>query len=467
MRILLLNPNRDTKENISIDPVLTRCVGIPAKAPYLWPPIGLASLAGYLIQDFDVEILDAQAEKLSTEKTLNRVDHDIVFINAGTPTIEQDLSIANVIKPLGAKTVMIGTHATYFHRELIKDPGVDFIVRGEPERPGLKLAKAVASGRPLSGVPNLTWKGPAGAAINRNEGPIRNLDEMPFAARDLLPNGRYYDILTRKSPITFSITSRGCPFSCRFCSAGVYGGRTFRARSAGNVIAEMEEIRSQGFRDVTFFDDTFTVDRKRVIDICEGIGGTGISWRCLSRADTLDREVLEAMRESGCYQIQFGVESGDPGMLIKMNKGISLEQTRRAFQWCDELSIETVGFFMLGYPGETQETVERTISFANELSPDFVTFNMFTPIPGSEDFESLKPRAPWGSYNFTTTSFCGIPSDEISSMVAEAYRGYYLRPSYLMRRVSKTGEPLRIARQNLRFWTKRSGVLWRFMSRGR
>jgi anaerobic magnesium-protoporphyrin IX monomethyl ester cyclase len=463
MRILLLNPNHDTKENISIDPVLTRCVGIPAKAPYLWPPIGLACLAAHLRQSFDVEILDAQAEKLSAEQTLDRIDHDIVFINAGTPTIEQDLSIANTIRALGPRTVLIGTHATHFHRELIRNPGVDFIIRGEPEKPGLNLTKAMASGKPLSGVPGLTWKDSGKTIVNRNESPISDLDGMPFAARDLLPNERYYDILTKKSPITFSITSRGCPFSCRFCSAGVYGGRTFRARSAGNVIAEVEEIRNQGFRDVTFFDDTFTIDRKRVVDICEGIRGTGISWRCLSRADTLDRDTLERMRESGCYQIQFGVESGDTGILSRMNKGISPEQTRKAFSWCDELGIETVGFFILGYPGETQETAERTMSFARELSPDFVTFNMFTPIPGSEDFKSLKPHAPWESYNFTTTSFCSIPSDEISSMVGRAYRNYYMRPSYLLRRVSKTRDPLRIARQNLSFWTKRSGVLWRFI----
>jgi anaerobic magnesium-protoporphyrin IX monomethyl ester cyclase len=463
MRILLLNPNHSTRENLSVDPVLTRCVGIPAKAPYLWPPIGLACLAGHLRQRFDVELLDAQAEGLSREQVLERIDHDLVFVNAGTPTIGQDLSLTRDIKNMGPRTALIGTHATYFHRDLIKSPGVDFIVCGEPEKPSLNLAISLDSGRPPSQVRGLAWKRSGRPVKNPSDSPLQNLDELPFAARDLLPSQKYYDILTKKSPIAFAITSRGCPFSCRFCSAGFYGGKAFRARSAGNVLAEVREMQEQGFRDISFFDDTFTIDRRRVLDICQGLGELGLPWRCLSRTDTVDMEMLRQMRESGCYQIFFGVESGDQNMLDMMCKGASPEQTRQAFSWCDELGIETVGSFVLGYPGETHESIKRTISFARELRPDFVSFNLFTPIPGSEIFEELKRQDEWEQYNFITTSFCDIPSEEMVKAIGEAYRGYYMKPSYLIRRMRKTGEPLRIAKQNISFWTKRSGVLWRFI----
>jgi len=464
MKILLLNPNHNTKENISIDPILTRCVGIPAKAPYLWPPIGLAYLAAYLRQGFDAEIIDAQAESLSTGQTLRKINHDLVFVNAGTPTIEQDISITKEIKKLGAKTVLIGTHATHFHKELIKNSGIDFIIRGEPERPSINLIGALNSNKSLSRVAGLTWKiKPNESIINRDDSPIEDLNKIPIAARDLLPNNRYYDILTKKSPTAFVISSRGCPFSCRFCSAKVYSGRTFRARSAENTLKEIDDIIDKGFNDITFFDDTFTINKRRVLDICRGLKERNIPWRCLSRTDTVDRETLKKMKDSGCYQIQFGVESGDSKILKKMNKGTSLEQTKKIFSWCDDLGIETVGFFILGYPGESIKSIERTISFAHEIKPDFVTFNLFTPIPGSEDFKKMETKIEWKTHNFTTTSFCSIPSDEISSIVGKAYRNYYIRPSYLLRRISKTKEPLRIIKQNLKFWIKRKGVLWRFM----
>lgn len=458
-----MNPNHSTKENLVIDPIMTRCVGQPVKAPYMFPPIGLAYLAGHIRQRFDVELLDAQAEGLSREQVLKRIDHDLVFVNAGTPTIEHDLSITKDIRGLGPSTALIGTHATHFHKDLINSPGVDFIIRGEPERPSMNLAGALDSGSPHSHTRGLTWKRSGRPIVNKDDVPIRNLNEYPFASRDMLPNHKYYDILAKKSFMTLAITSRGCPFSCKFCSAGAYSGRSFRARSAENVLAEVYEMRDQGFRDIFFFDDTFTIDRKRILDICSGLKGIGLPWRCLSRVDTVDREMLGEMRDSGCYQIQFGVESGDPETLNRMGKGTSPEHARRAFAWCDDLGIETVGFFILGYLGETPETIKRTIALAHNLKPDFVSFNLFTPIPGSESFNVLKKKAGWEQYNFTTTSFCSIPSDEISSIAGKAYRDYYLRPSYIFRRISKTREPLRIAIQNLKFWKKRSGVLWRFI----
>lgn len=464
MRILFLNPNRTYEGTLHVDPVLTRCVGIPAKAPYLWPPMGLAYLAGYLRHGgFGVEFLDAQAENLSNDNVLKRINHDIVFLNTGTPTIKQDLSLVNKIKQLGTKTALIGTHATYFHKELINNPGVDFIVRGEPETPSLSLAKALESGTPLSGVRGLTWKRFNRPKMNTNSLPLDDLDKIPFSVRDMMPNEKYYDILAKKSPAVFAITSRGCPFSCRFCSARLYNGRLFRARTSSNVLAEAEEIREQGFRDISFIDDTFTINKNRVLDICQGLKRLDMSWRCLSRVDTVSKDMLTEMRDSGCYQIQFGAESGDPRTLERMHKGASIEQAKKTFELCDRLGIETVGFFMLGYPGETTQSIARTTSFAHELNPDFVTFNVFTPIPGSDEYETLKTHKNWSQYNFTTTSFCDIPSNEMTRIVGEAYRNYYMKPSYIIRRMRKTRQPLRIAKQNFRFWAKRSGVLWRFI----
>ena len=464
MNVLLLNPPKFKKKILSIDPILTRCVGIPSKAPYLWPPIGLAYIAGYVENIANTKILDAQAENLDEKKIAKKCKNfDLIVVNSGTLTINRDLKLCKLIKEKNdSKIALIGTHATYFHSELIKNNFIDFIIRGEPEKILLNLIKNINNPKKVRG---LTWKNNEKIIINRNEQLIENLDNMPFAARHLLPNKKYYDILTKNSPITFMITSRGCPFQCNFCSANIYG-KKYRYRSAENVVKEIKQIIEDGFKDISIFDDTFTINRKRVMKIVENIKDFGISWRCLSRTDTVDKEMLKKMYDSGCYQIQFGVESGDQKILDRMKKGIKVKDVKKVFKWCDEIGIETVAFFILGYPGETKKSIEKTLRLAKELKSDFVTFNLFTPLPGSEIYEILKPKKDWEKFDFTFTSFCDISSKTMRKIIREAYRTYYLRISYVLRRILKTKDPYRIIHQNYLFWTKKSGVLWEFLSKG-
>jgi radical SAM superfamily enzyme YgiQ (UPF0313 family) len=262
------------------------------------------------------------------------------------------------------------------------------------------------------------------------------------------------------------ITSRGCPYRCTFCSAKSFSGAKYRYRSADNVIDEVKEVVGMGFKDVHFFDDTFTIHKQRVLDICHGIESLNISWRCLSRVDTVDREMLKTMYDSGCYQIQFGVESGSQKMLDKMKKNVSVKQAKRVFKWCDEIGIETVAFFVLGYPGETRETISKTLSLVKEIKPDFVTFNLFTPLPGSEIFEKIKTKYEWDKYDLSSASFCDIPTEEMIDIVRNAYREYYVSFGYLKNRLSKMrsiSDKVRILSQNLNFWIKRSGALWNFL----
>ncbi len=464
MNVLLLNPPKFKKRILSTDPILTRCTGIPSKAPYLWPPIGLAYIAGYIGNVAHVKILDAQAEGLNEESIVKKCnDSDLVIVNVGTTTIDRDLELSKIIKQNNdTKIGLIGTHATYFHRELIKNDFIDFIIRGEPERIVYNLIKNFNNPKKVKGI---TWKNNGKTIVSKNEELIQNLDELPFAARHLLPNNKYYDIIAKKFPITQMITSRGCPFNCTFCSANLYNGKKYRYRSAENIIKELEKIVEEGFKDISIFDDTFTTNKKRVIEIANGIKDFEISWRCLSRVDTVDKEMLEKMYDSGCYQILLGVESGDQRILDLMKKGTSVEQARKAFKWCDEIGIETVGFFILGYPGETEKTIKKTIDLANELHPDFVSFNALTPLPGSEIYEILKPQGNWEEFDFSSRSFCDIPSKELQNIIAKGYRNYYLRLSYFFGRIKKTKEPARIAKQNILFWLKRSGVLWEFLKK--
>ncbi|RLI96596.1 MAG: hypothetical protein DRO99_04200 [Candidatus Aenigmatarchaeota archaeon] len=281
------------------------------------------------------------------------------------------------------------------------------------------------------------------------------MDELPLPDRGMLGKG-YYDILSRGKRFSLIITSRGCPFRCRFCSASAYG--RYRERSIGNVKEELESLKNGGFDDILFFDDMFTANKERLKAICSTLRSLGISWRCMSRVDTVDRETLEMMKASGCYQILFGVESGSSSMLKRMRKGITKDSVRRTFRDCEKLGIETVAFFIIGYPGENRVTVEETISFCDELMPDFVTFQRFVSVPGSEAYESIKK----GDLRMT------MSNREADEAVSEAYRRYYIRPRYVLARARRMGgfwDYIRFITQNIRFWVYRRGTLWESLRR--
>lgn len=460
MKILLLDPSYSQRKLLK-DPVLSRCAGVPLKAPYIYPAIGLAYIASALreFSNSDVKILDAQVDEFDIKMTNG---FDMVVINTSTPTINNDIQLSQKIKGLSKmKVVFIGLHSAYFHKELTEF--CDFVVRGEPDIVLVDLVNCLDKGHDIKEVRGITWKDKNKKIhVNKDRKAVENLDSLPFQAIDLLSK-KYFDIITKREPIAFIITSRSCPFQCKFCSAGFYS-KKYRYRSAKHVFEEVKFLVDRGFKDLTFFDDSFTVNRKRIMEICDLIQKErmDLSWRCLSRVDMVDRGMLRKMKDSGCYQIKFGVESGNQRMLNLMKKGTAPRQAKETFRLCDEIGIETVGFFMFGYPGETAESIKNTIRLANEIKPDFTSFNLFTPLPGSEIFDSL-PRKEWNKYDFTSTSFCDIPSDEMVEIIGKAYRDYYIKPSYIWRRIKKTKEPLRIIKQNVRFWMKRSGVLWDFI----
>jgi len=459
-----LNPPALNGKYLLIDPILTRCSGVPAKAPYLWMPIGLAYTAAFAREHTSsrVRALDAQAEGLSETMAVEKASKsNVVFVNTGTSSINRDLRMCSAIKENNSDTkiALIGAHASFFHRELIENSAVDFVIRGEPEKPVAGLLNALEKGG-LEGVRGLTWKENGKIVENKPGGFIGDLDSLPFPARDLFPQEKYYDILIRGEKPVLAISSRGCPFKCRFCASRMNYGEIYRARSPKSVLREVEEMGDFGKNDLLFFDDTFTVDSRRVEKICEGIKKTGLQWRCLSRVDTVNRGVLEKMYNAGCYQIMFGVESGSQRMLGVMNKGHSLKTVEKTFAHCSEIGIETVAHFVIGFPGETPQSIEKTISFAKHIKADFVTFNVFTPLPGSEVFEEFaQPNKAWEEYDLTSSSFCDMPSTEIQRAKSKAYREFYFRPAYLWNRVRKVGFK-RTLDQNLKFWLLRRGVLW-------
>ena len=445
--------------------------GYGARSDVRWPhkrsdkyieyPIYLSYTAAVVEQaGFDVAFIDAIMDELSIEEFATEV-HDLgprlALIETSTPTIKFDLETAAAIKRLSPETwvALLGSHVTYFDQEtLLENPAVDAVIRGEFEYTAADLARALQAGDNLSGVLGLTYRDADGdVRINPDRPLFEPLDQMPFPARHIVKGEGYRAGIYSGGSPTAMISSRGCPYRCTFCLwPGILYGHKFRARSAGNVVDEIEQaVRVFGHDEIYFDDDTFTVDRQRVLDICRLIRERGLEkemeWIAQCRVDTVDREMLEAMKAANCGYILFGVESGSPEMLKRMKKGITLEKVRHAFQLTKEVGIKIQAFFLFGIPGETQQTIRETIEFAKELNASSTQFAIAIPHPGTALYEECKTNGwltseNWAEYT-AESSLIETPwltAKQVEEARVRAYREYYYRPRYIL------GEALKIRR---------------------
>ena len=278
----------------------------------------------------------------------------------------------------------------------------DFVCVGEGEETMLELVQASEKGLDLSKVKGICFRSENGIGISTESvartpprPPTSNLDSILFPARDLFDNAAYQDYFSKRfgRKETSIITTRGCPFDCDFCSRPIFS-RTFRARSAENVVSELEEIARLGYDWVWFSDDCFTLSTKRVLEVCDGmkVRGLDLKWECLSRVDTFNLNIANAMKSAGCRRVFFGIESGDDGVLKEMRKQISVSDVRRAVEAGVKAGLETAGFFIVGYPGENNLTILRTVRLATELPLDYVSFTLPYPIPGTGLYNRVKDR---------------------------------------------------------------------------
>jgi radical SAM superfamily enzyme YgiQ (UPF0313 family) len=328
----------------------------------------------------DLAILDPKPEKAELE--ISRAKPKILGIAAQTCTYERALKIARNAKRIDPEivTVLGGPHVTFAAQEALGHPEIDLVVRNEGEITMLELCKLYLRGEgSLDKIKGISYRNEAKVVDNPSRPLVQDLDKLPFPARHLLPLDLY------KVPGTL-ITSRGCPSQCVFCAAKAMSGGTHRTRSSSNVLLEIDEMRKR-FNPPFYFiaDDTFTVFRDRTKEICEGLKKMGLKWFCESRANSVTRDLLSTMAESGCYAIQFGVESGSQTILNSIHKGITIEQVRNAAKWARELNLLTVCSFMIPHPEDTLETIAETKRLMLELkSQGVVVFvSPTTPFPGT------------------------------------------------------------------------------------
>jgi anaerobic magnesium-protoporphyrin IX monomethyl ester cyclase len=277
----------------------------------------------------------------------------------------------------------------------------DVVVRGEGEQTMQELLRAYEENLDLSTVPGLVHR-TKNSLPGRSEGEIslsakrpfeKNLDSLPFPARELLPNEQYIQYGKKKYgySITTIMSTRGCPYCCEFCSNVVFGG-SYRERSPKNVVDEIEEALNLGYERISFADDVFTLNRGRVLGVCEEIRQRGLQfhWECLGRVDSMDYSTALEMKKAGCTRIYFGIESGNDQILKLMNKNITTEKARNAVEAAHHAGLEVGAFFILFYPGETDDTVLNTLRFATSLPLDYLGLSMPYPLPGTALYKRIK-----------------------------------------------------------------------------
>lgn len=421
----------------------------------LRPPDWLAYATGVLEEkNYDVRLYDFPAmdwDKDDLRALIRRKQPDIVVLDSTTPSIYSDIECAKIIKEEAESLViMVGPHATALPGETLKDAGgaVDIIARGEYEYTLLEVVEAVSRGGDLKEVEGVSYL-KDGAVVHRPDRPlIENLDELPFPAWHHLDIMKYFDG-SKLYPYMDMISGRGCPFRCIFCLwPQVMHGRRYRFRSPKNVVDEMEYdlYRWPAIRkgEIFFEDDTFTVNKKRAIKICDEIleRNLEVTWSVNARCDTADLEMFRKMREAGARMLLVGFESGDQGMLDRMKKGITLAESKSFVELAHRAGLDVHGCFVLGLPGETRETMERTIKFALELNLDTVQFSAAVPFPGTEYYRiceeaGLIEAASWSDWlddgeQATVVRYPGLTPEEIVRYVDKGLRSFYFRPSYML-----------------------------------
>jgi anaerobic magnesium-protoporphyrin IX monomethyl ester cyclase len=386
---------------------------------FKFPPLGLGYLASYCRQNgYSVGIVDCTF--LTWEQAVSKVRQmrpRVVGVQSMLSMKNAALRFARELKDDCELLIAGGPQPTVYPEKFADD--FDLVVLGEGEQTTLEVLSALDSGRSFNSIDGLAFRRQsetsmqAGrlrlATIQQSEltltAPrkrIRELDSIPFPARDLYDHTQYKEYYMRNYGFTMTqmMCSRGCPFSCDFCSRPVFG-RAYTARSSKNIVDEMEEILSYGYDRIWLSDDIFPIDRKMVVQVCEEIIRRGLKfeWGCLCRADLMNRELAEKMRQAGCWQIFFGLESGDDHVLKLMNKGITVQQSRIAVKACADAGIRVGAFFILGYPGETNETMLKTIRLATSLPLTYFSFTVPYPIPGTKLYEKVYHRMQTDEWN--------------------------------------------------------------------
>lgn len=429
------------------------------KTPML--PLGLASIAAYLKSKgiSDIKVVDAWAEQMDFEKLeerITKIGADIIGIYIVSPRYNEGKATIELCRKVFPKSMIVagGPHPSAVPLETLKEiPQLDVCILGEGEITMYELSKASREKMDLSTIDGIAFRdsGSGEIKITKPREFIKDLDSLPFPARELFPLEKYktHPPYGRKNPYFSVMTSRGCPFQCAYCSKDVFKDN-FRFASPKRVCDELEELISKyNAKEIHFYDDDFTINMERAGQICDEIlrRGIKIRWSCTTRVDLVNERLLRKMKQAGCWLIAYGVESGSQEILNGINKGYTVEKVISSFAITKKIGILTLGYFMVGLPGETKETIQQTLELAKKISPDFSSWGILVVYPGSRLFKFIQQGKYQGTLktmdeggNLAGTFFGkgkyllfegNLTLEELREAVKRANWELYLRPKYI------------------------------------
>lgn len=449
MKIHLVNPPVFAEDLVGETKSMKKVVNVI-------PTLGLGYIASVLLKHgYEVKVSDCSLGMTHDElnELLKKDKPDIIGITGTTPGFSSMKRVAeNIRKFLPSTTVVVGgPHVTAVPDWTMGFSCFDIGVIGEGEITFLQLVREIEKYglNNLNNVDGIIYKKNGNLIRTKARRLIEDLDSLPFPARHLLPPLSAYrptPASYKRLPLGVLITTRGCPSRCTFCDRAVFGS-TYRQRSADNVLDEIEELIFKfGARELRFFDDTFTLNEKRVFEICDKLKERRIKvpWTCLTKVTNVSEEMFRKMRKAGCWQVLFGLESGDDRMLKLLKKGATVELNERAIKLAKKVGLSVRGDFIVGTPGETLESLKRTLEFAIRTGLDFAHFNKFVPLPGTELYDTLANQG----YKFDFTKQFSIldhsaifyvpesmTKEEFKEFLDYANRAFYLRPSYILKKL--------------------------------
>lgn len=442
MKILFIYPPYKKEEVFSY---------LADSAPVL-PPLGLAYLAAYLRKhSYEVSIIDSPTLGLNIEEVVDKAipqQPQLIAITANSPLYSRVLALSKRLKESlpDAKIVLGGYHPTFLAQEVLANSFVDFVIRGEGEKTLLELCRALENGWDFSSIKGLGAKQQGKIILNEEREFIEDLDSLPFPAYDLLPLDKYFignNFGDRRKAVSL-IVSRGCTGRCYFCTSPGFWKGVYRKHSPEYSLSLMNYLYGNFKKDCfQFRDDTFTLDKDWVMSLCNLMINNKYKykWDCYSRFDTFDEEMLRAMKEAGCYQISLGVESANEQVLIGV-KGFTKEQVYNGMKLLKKYGFKTRLFFMVGPPAKDSSDIEGINDFALELDSDILTVTATIAYPGSRFYSSITAQGKESGFDREIpkvyegfNDFNRFDRDYIREKVKKIYKKFYLRPSYIIKRL--------------------------------
>ncbi len=418
----------------------------------LFPPLSLAWVAAIAERaGHEVTIVDARTLQLTPDEVIKRLQQwkpDVLGFMMTTYMYRETLDWIRYLRGglPKAKVMVGGYNLRVYPEESVMPEEIDFGCLNSAYHTVPRLLEELEGGQHFDDVPGLIFKR-NGTVVQTAPGPEPDFDDYPNPARHLLPNELYAEFPTERKNFTVMVTSKGCPRACTFCEAGQ---TKYNPRSISTVIAEIQECYDKhGVREIDIFDYEFLINRKRAMGICKEIQNHNLDilWACRARIDSVDDELLKEMAASGCGRIYYGIEAGDQEMLDRVNKGITLEQVRESIKLTKKHGIRPLGFFLVGSPGETRETINKSVKFAKSLDLDYVQFSKTTAKPLTSMWHDMVKETGydyWREYILGNTEERPLPrpwteltNDEIDELAKRCYLKFHVRFWFLVKHTLK------------------------------